>query len=285
MTIRSPAARSDEQRAHRGDAIGVEAAPHEPRVDLVRVLEPALREVVDPRQQRRDRAHHLRPQRLLREVVEEGLLELLLELPAHVAVDDRADAREPEVLELVELLVDARGRRRVSRAGRTAPACAPTPAPTCRRSTLPARTPRRTASPPPVDATTSDTLSDVVATDAPPEDTGATADVLADAGSATDTGVDASDGAACPADRTRCSAVCVDLARDVANCGACGVACPAGVACVASACTGLRLTRYIRVMAPPEVRFIDACAVPGHTEHLPATYTGSVRVPIPFAFR
>lgn len=40
----------------------------------------------------------------------------------------------------------------------------------------------------------------------------------------------------CGAAQTSCAGVCVDPSRDVAHCGACGVACAAGAACVSGRC-------------------------------------------------
>ena len=44
------------------------------------------------------------------------------------------------------------------------------------------------------------------------------------------------DAGACPAGQQRCGDRCADLSEDVANCGACGVACPAGALCAAGGC-------------------------------------------------
>ncbi|HZZ84969.1 MAG TPA: hypothetical protein VFE30_10565 [Anaeromyxobacteraceae bacterium] len=42
---------------------------------------------------------------------------------------------------------------------------------------------------------------------------------------------------ACATGKTLCAATCVDLASDPLNCGTCGNACPAGVACGQGACS------------------------------------------------
>lgn len=55
----------------------------------------------------------------------------------------------------------------------------------------------------------------------------------ADAGT---TSGDSGGGATCAAPSTQCGGACVDTRNDPQNCGTCGNACPAGLACSAGAC-------------------------------------------------
>lgn len=74
------------------------------------------------------------------------------------------------------------------------------------------------------------------------------------------------DGTGCPSGQSRCDGACVSLASDRAQCGACGNACAAGLACVGGACArvlvGLRdppvdVSAYGDVRAGDEL--VDAC--------------------------
>lgn len=44
-------------------------------------------------------------------------------------------------------------------------------------------------------------------------------------------------GPSCPAGQTLCGSVCTNVSYDPQNCGRCGSACPAGIACTAGACS------------------------------------------------
>ena len=61
------------------------------------------------------------------------------------------------------------------------------------------------------------------------------------AGSAAGCGSDGIVGGDCAAGYVQCGLSCFDLQTDPANCGACGNACPPGVACVAGSCGGVPL--------------------------------------------
>lgn len=99
-------------------------------------------------------------------------------------------------------------------------------------------------------------------------------------------GVCAGSTCTCPAGRTDCGGTCVDTTTDRNNCNVCGMTCAAGEVCYMSMCTTAPPTRYMQVTPPAgTVAFIDACAAPGHTEHLPTRDDGSERVPLPFPFR
>ncbi len=90
----------------------------------------------------------------------------------------------------------------------------------------------------------------------------------------------------CPMGQTACGGACVDTQSSTTHCGMCGMACAAGEYCIMGACTDAPPTRYMQITPPAgTVPFIDACAVPGHTEILAMTDDGSARVPLPFAFR
>src|SRR5258706_501105 len=41
---------------------------------------------------------------------------------------------------------------------------------------------------------------------------------------------------ACPAGQSLCKTGCIDVSRDTANCGTCGMACPQGYVCTKGAC-------------------------------------------------
>lgn len=88
----------------------------------------------------------------------------------------------------------------------------------------------------------------------------------------------------CPAGLMNCGGSCVDPSNDRNNCGGCGMRCPGAQVCYMSACTSSPPTRYTQTV-PASVPFINACTVPGHTEHLPMTDDSSVLVALPFAFR
>jgi hypothetical protein len=91
----------------------------------------------------------------------------------------------------------------------------------------------------------------------------------------------------CSVGFTMCGASCRNTLTDRDNCGMCGMACPAGNVCIMGACSDAPPTRYMMTTATAaEVPFIDACAVPGHTEHMPATDDDSelVSLGIPFRF-
>lgn len=49
-------------------------------------------------------------------------------------------------------------------------------------------------------------------------------------------------GGSCATGYTQCGSDCVDLTTDPENCGACGRACPAGVACAGGVCAGSPVT-------------------------------------------
>ena len=87
----------------------------------------------------------------------------------------------------------------------------------------------------------------------------------------------------CGSGLTNCSGACRDTQTDIANCGACGAACPAGQFCVRGQCgAAAPPTRYTAVRDSPAVTFIDACAVPGAARLLAASEEGEQVAMLPF---
>ncbi len=91
-------------------------------------------------------------------------------------------------------------------------------------------------------------------------------------------------GPECPADATSCGGVCRFLQTDVANCGACNAACPAGQACRAGACAAVPM-RYTRSTPPLDVAFLDACTAAGHRTVLTSVDDAIAFTTMPFDFR
>jgi hypothetical protein len=80
--------------------------------------------------------------------------------------------------------------------------------------------------------------------------------------------------------------MCRDLRTDRTNCGMCGRVCPGAEVCFASACTDALPIRYTQTtVTAAEAPWIDACAEPGHTEHLGGLDDASATVTLPFPFR
>lgn len=82
-------------------------------------------------------------------------------------------------------------------------------------------------------------------------------------------GGDTPAGTACPAGRTACSGVCVDLESSGSHCGACGEACGTGESCVGGVCE----------CGPAQQRCGDACvdisSDPGHCGSCEVTCSGT----------
>ncbi|MBI5518110.1 MAG: hypothetical protein HY909_30345 [Deltaproteobacteria bacterium] len=85
-------------------------------------------------------------------------------------------------------------------------------------------------------------------------------------------------------DRDAANGCEADTTRDARHCGACGAACGATQDCYSGMCIP-RVTRY--TFAGSSAAFVDACALPGHTQFLRSTSFSltSDPVPIPFPFR